>query len=147
MFQKTLVAGWGDMDYNAHMRNTAYLDKSADVRMMYFADCGFPMAEFARLQLGPVVRTDVVDYYREIHLLDEIVVTMEMAGLSADASRMLLRNEFYRKGTLAARVTSTAGWFDLKNRKLICPPPGLAQPLRDMSRTAEFVELPGSDKA
>ena len=37
MFQKTLVAGWGDMDFNAHMRNTAYLDTSADVRMMYFA--------------------------------------------------------------------------------------------------------------
>jgi len=147
MYQKTLVAGWGDMDYNAHMRNTAYLDKSADVRMMYFADCGFPMAEFARLQLGPVVRKDVVEYFREINLLDEIEVTIEMAGLSADASRMLLRNEFYRKGTLAARVTSTAGWFDLKNRKLICPPPNLAQPLRDMSRTADFVELPGSDKS
>jgi acyl-CoA thioester hydrolase len=147
MYQKTLVAGWGDMDYNAHMRNTAYLDKSADVRMMYFADCGFPMAEFARLQLGPVVRKDVVEYFREINLLDEIEVTIEMAGLSADASRMLLRNEFYRKGTLAARVTSTAGWFDLKNRKLICPPPNLAQPLRDMSRTADFIELPGSDKS
>ena len=37
------------MDYNAHMRNTAYLDKSADVRMMYLAACGFPMAGFARL--------------------------------------------------------------------------------------------------
>lgn len=28
MYKKTLVAGWGDMGYNAHMRNTAYLDKS-----------------------------------------------------------------------------------------------------------------------
>jgi acyl-CoA thioester hydrolase len=58
MFERMLVAGWGDMDYNAHMRNTAYLDKSADVRMMYFAERGFPMAEFARLQLGPVVMKD-----------------------------------------------------------------------------------------
>src|SRR6266849_9892511 len=38
MFAKVLVAGWGDMDFNAHMRNTAYLDKSADVRMMYFSE-------------------------------------------------------------------------------------------------------------
>jgi acyl-CoA thioester hydrolase len=29
MYVKTLFAGWGDMDFNAHMRNTAYLDKSA----------------------------------------------------------------------------------------------------------------------
>lgn len=63
MYQKTLVAGWGDMDFNAHMRNTAYLDKSADVRMMYFAAHGFPMSQFARLQLGPVVMRDQIDYF------------------------------------------------------------------------------------
>lgn len=32
---KTFHVRWGDMDFNAHMRNTAYLDISADVRMMY----------------------------------------------------------------------------------------------------------------
>ncbi|MES2756127.1 MAG: thioesterase family protein [Pseudomonadota bacterium] len=48
------------MDFNAHMRNTAYLDKSADVRMMYFAENGFPMAEFVRRKLGPVVMKDEV---------------------------------------------------------------------------------------
>jgi acyl-CoA thioester hydrolase len=146
MFEKTLIAGWGDMDYNAHMRNTAYLDKSADVRMMYFADCGFTMAEFARLRLGPVVMKDEVQYFREIHLLDAIVVTLSVAGLSEDASRIMLRNEFFLKGVLAARVTSTAGWFDLKERKLICPPPDLAQPLRALDRTEDFAVLPSSQR-
>jgi acyl-CoA thioester hydrolase len=144
MYEKILIAGWGDMDFNAHMRNTAYLDKSADVRMMYFSDCGFSMAEFMRLQLGPVVMKDEVQYFRECHLLDEIRVTFSMAGLSDDASRMILRNDFYRKGTLAARVTSTAGWFDLKNRKLICPPENLAQPLRNLARTDDFAVLKSS---
>ena len=37
-FSKTLYVGWGDLDANGHMRNTAYLDKAADVRMYYFAD-------------------------------------------------------------------------------------------------------------
>ena len=55
--------------------------------------------------------------------------------------RMMLRNDFYRNGTLAARVTSTAGWFDLKNRKLVCPPPNLAKPLHDLARTDDFVVL------
>jgi hypothetical protein len=40
MFEKILFAGWGDMDFNSHMRNTAFLDKSADVRMMFFAENG-----------------------------------------------------------------------------------------------------------
>jgi acyl-CoA thioester hydrolase len=42
MFERRVVAGWGDMDFNSHMRNTAYLDKSADVRMMYFSETDFP---------------------------------------------------------------------------------------------------------
>ncbi len=40
MYSKTLYAGWGDMDFNSHMRNTAYLDKSGDVRMMFFSENG-----------------------------------------------------------------------------------------------------------
>ena len=40
-FERTLYAGWGDMDFNSHMRNTAYLDKSGDIRMMFFAENGF----------------------------------------------------------------------------------------------------------
>jgi hypothetical protein len=58
MFERKLTAGWGDMDFNSHMRNTAYLDKSADVRMMYFSENGFPMAEFHRLRMGPVILRD-----------------------------------------------------------------------------------------
>jgi len=146
MYTKTLFAGWGDMDFNAHMRNTAYLDKSADVRMMYFAENGFPMAEFVRLKLGPVVLKDEVAYFRECRLLDEIVVTFSMAGLSEDASRMMLRNEFFRDGVLCARVTSTAGWFDLAARKLAVPPESLAAPMRALVRTEDFKVLPGSVK-
>jgi acyl-CoA thioester hydrolase len=144
MYSKTLIAGWADMDFNAHMRNTAYLDKSADVRMMYFAENGFPMAEFVRLKLGPVVMRDEIEYFRECRLLDTLTITFGMAGLSEDASRMMLRNEIYRDGILCARVTSTAGWFDLAQRKLTVPPEGLAEPLRALTRTEGFVVLPGS---
>lgn len=141
MYEKTLVAGWGDMDFNSHMRNTAYLDKSADVRMMYFADSGFPMAEFVRLKLGPVVMKDEVEYFREFHLLDGVRISMLLAGLSEDGSRMILRNDFYRKDTLAARVTSTAGWLDLANRKLVCPPAELLRALRALTHSDDFQAL------
>ena len=63
MYEKTLIAGWGDMDFDSHIRNTAYLDKSADVRIMYFADSGFPMSDSVAAQLGPVVMKDEVKYY------------------------------------------------------------------------------------
>ncbi|HEY0489249.1 MAG TPA: thioesterase family protein [Telluria sp.] len=146
MYERTLVAGWGDMDFNSHMRNTAYLDKSADLRMMYFSDRGFPMSEFVRLKIGPVVMKDEVEYFREFHLLDPVRVTMMLAGLSEDGSRMKLRNDFYREDMLAARVTSTAGWLDLAQRKLVCPPDALLQALRDADRSEDFQDLPNSRK-
>jgi acyl-CoA thioester hydrolase len=76
MFERRVIAGWGDMDFNSHMRNTAYLDKSADVRMMYFSENGSSMQEFMRLRLGPVIMRDELDYYREVSLLEELRATL-----------------------------------------------------------------------
>jgi acyl-CoA thioester hydrolase len=84
MFEKILFAGWGDMDFNSHMRNTAFLDKSADVRMMFFAENGFPMEEFMRRKIGPVIMKDEVEYFKEVRLLDPLRVTLMNAGLADD---------------------------------------------------------------
>lgn len=145
MYSKTLFAGWADMDFNAHMRNTAFLDKSADVRMMFFAEHGFPVAEFARLRLGPVVMKDEVEYRREVGLLQEITVTLAVAGLSADGSRFVLRNEILRDdGKLCASVTTTGGWLDHGTRKLVAPPTALLAALQSLPRTDDFALLPPS---
>jgi acyl-CoA thioester hydrolase len=61
MFTRTLYAGWADMDFNSHMKNTAFLDKAADVRMMFFGENGFAAEEFARRRFGPVVMKDEID--------------------------------------------------------------------------------------
>lgn len=133
------------MDFNAHMKNTAYLDKSADVRMLFFAEHGFPTAEFSRLRLGPVVRKDEVEYHREVGLLQEIVITLAIAGAAADGSRFVLRNEICRAdGTLCARVTSAGGWLDLAARRLIAPPAPLLAAMQSLDRTADFIDLPSS---
>ncbi len=142
MFEKRLFAGWGDMDFNSHMRNTAYLDKSGDVRMMFFAEHGFPMTEFMRLKIGPVIMKDEVEYFNEIGLLQEVTVTLALAGLSRDERLFCLRNEFHRDdGKMVARVTSTGGWLDLASRKLVPPPDALKAILGTLSRTDDFREI------
>ena len=147
MYERKLIAGWADMDFNSHMRNTAYLDKSADVRMMFFAEHAFPVAEFLRLRIGPVVRKDEIAYFREVGLLEEVRVTLAIAGLSHDGSRWILRNEFFRSDdTLAARVTSTGGWLDLTARALVGAPKGLLESFDELHRTDDFQELPSSLK-
>jgi acyl-CoA thioester hydrolase len=147
MFERKLTAGWGDMDFNSHMRNTAYLDKSADVRMMYFSENGFPMAEFHRLRMGPVILRDELEYFREVGLLEELRVTLEVAELSADGSRFLMQNTFYRPdGKLVARVRSKGGWLDLNSRKLVAPPDELLAAMQRAPRSDDFKEVPSSIK-
>lgn len=145
MFEKVLVAGWRDMDYNSHMANTAYLDRAADVRMMYFAENGFTAADMLRMKIGPVIMKDEISYYREVHLLQEIRVRLAVAGLAPDGSRFMLRNEFaHADGTQCAVVTSTGGWLDLNIRKLIAPPEPLRAAMAALSKADGFRELKSS---
>lgn len=147
-FTRNFHARWGDMDFNSHMRNTAYLDMAVDVRLMYFEEKGFPTSEFQRLRIGPVVLRDEVDYYREIHLLQPVKVTFELAALNADSSRFRLRNDFFREdGALAARVTTAGGWLDLVQRKLVPPPETLAAILAGLARSEDFEELAARSSA
>jgi len=145
MYEKTLYAGWGDMDFNSHMRNTAFLDKSGDVRMMFFAENGFPMAEFMRLKVGPVIMKDEIEYQKEVALLQALRVTLALAGLADDGSRFFMRNEFFRPdGKLCVRVTSTGGWLDLVARRLVAPPAALLAALQTLPRTDDFQALSSS---
>ncbi|MBI2212952.1 MAG: thioesterase family protein [Acidobacteria bacterium] len=145
MFSKTLFAGWGDMDFNSHMKNTAFLDKSADVRMMFFSERGFPMREFVRMRLGPVIMKDELEYFLEVNLLEELTVTVAIAGLADDGSRFVIRNEFLKgDGKLCARISSTGGWLDLDVRRLVVAPDPLLVALRELPRSDDFVVLPSS---
>jgi acyl-CoA thioester hydrolase len=144
-FSISTFAGWADMDANAHMANVAYLAKCVDARFGFFKEHGFPLSEFARRRLGPVVRRDEIEYFREIGLLEPITVTLALAGMAPDGSRFRLVNEILTAdGRLAARVRSEGGWMDLSARKLVAPPADLLQALQAMPQTPEFEHLPSS---
>lgn len=147
MYSKTLYAGWADMDFNSHMKNTAYLDKAADVRQMFLIEHGFPVEEFLRLKIGPVVKKDEVEYFHEVGLQQQITVTYAIAGHAVDGSRFVLRHEIFRPdGKLSARVTSLGGWLDLAERKLVAPPPALLAVMNLLEKTSDFEVLPSSIK-
>lgn len=151
IFEKTAMAGWGDIDFNSHMRNTAYLDKSADVRMMFFSENGFPMSEFKKLKMGPVIMKDEIDYFRETLFLSEFKITLSIAGMADDGSRLEFRNEFFHlggnsDGKMAARLNSTGGWISFENRQLIAAPEALLRALNQLEKTSDFRQLTSSLK-
>ena len=111
-FAISAVAGWADMDANAHMANFAYLNKCVDARMGFFKQHGFPVTEFAKRRIGPVVRRDELEYHREIGLLEPITVTLALAGMAPDGSRFRLVNEVLKGdgGLRRASAARAAGW-------------------------------------
>ena len=147
IFQHTIQIGWGDMDANGHMRNSAYLDAASNVRMIYFIAHGFAVPELARLRIGPIALKDVLVYRRELHLLDEVTVPLETAGRAQDGSRFRLRNTFYRPdGKLAATLTTDGAWLDLERRRITRPPENLLAAMQAMTRTEDFEILPSGIK-
>jgi len=144
-FSITTFAGWGDMDANAHMANFAYLNKCVDARMGFFKQHGFPVTEFAKRRIGPVLRRDELEYHREVGLHEPITVTLTLAGMADDGSRFRLVNEVLKEdGALAARVRCEGGWMDLAARRLIAPPEDLRAALAAMPHAAGFERLPSS---
>lgn len=142
-YTKEFLAGWGTMDFNGHMANTAYLNLAADVRMAFFAEHGFPPGEFRRLALGPVMQKDELEYFREIGLHDTITVSYAVLAMSRYGARFVVENEIWSAaGERAAVVRSTGGWLDLRARKLVGPPPELLAVFEQVPRAPSFVELP-----
>jgi acyl-CoA thioester hydrolase len=142
-YAKEFLAGWGAMDFNGHMANWAYLNLAADVRMAFFAEHGFPPREFRRLSLGPVMRKDELEYFREVGLHETVTATYAALAMSPDGSRFVVENEIWSAaGERAATVKSTGGWLDLRERKLVAPPTALLAVFQQVPRAPGFVELP-----
>lgn len=142
-YSKEFLAGWAAMDFNGHMANTAYLNLAADVRMSFFAEHGFDPGELRKLAVGPVIRKDEVEYFREVGLHETVTVTYAVLAMSADGARFIVENEIWTaRGERAATVRSTGGWLDLRARKLVPPPPALLAAFAQSPRAPDFVELP-----
>ncbi len=148
IYEKTFHVGWANVDFNGHLGNTSFLDLAVDVRMFFFAENGFPVHEFQRLRFGPVIMKDEITYYKEMYMLDKIRITFQGAGISEDAMRFRLRNEFFREdGKLAASLTTDGGWLSFETRKLIVPPKKLVSAMRNLGRTDDFEVLQSSVKS
>jgi acyl-CoA thioester hydrolase len=118
-FSISSIAGWADMDANAHMANFAYVSKCVDLRMSFFNQHGFPVTELAKRCIAPVIRRADLECFREIALLEQITVTLALGGMAADSSRFRLVNEVLNaEAKLAARIRSEGGWLDLVARML-----------------------------
>ena len=147
IFEKQFEAGWRDVDMNGHVANTTYIEYAVDVRVAFFDSYGFPPQDFLKHGFGPVIKSDFVEYFREVLMLEKMTVTIENGGFAPDGSRFRVVNSIYKKGrVLAARVVSIGGWLSFKERRLIEPPDILRNAWLELPRTDDFEELRSSIK-
>ena len=74
-----------------------------------------------------------------------LLVSGPLGLLLPPCFRFLLRDEVFRPDVKrAARVTSTGGWLNLDERKLVAPPPALLAAMNLLDRTSDFIVLPSS---
>lgn len=138
-FQKSFVAGTGDVDGDGRLRNSLALDRAADVRAMFFAENDFSPDAFRRHRLMPHVLKEKLEYLRPIDAFEDYKAALTLAGLAPDGSRFMLRTELIRAdGKPAVKVTSSCGWLDLNQRKLVVPPAALGQVMQRLPMSADY---------
>ena len=142
-FVQKFRVGWSDLDGNVHMGATSFMDHAFNTRMLYFALHGFTMARFDAEKFGPVLTHDDLVYRKELRLMDEFTVDLELVGISADGVRFRLRNTFRNSANeVAAIMTSDGVWFDLERRRPRAPPKDMDDLVRNLRRASDFAEIP-----
>ena len=87
------------------------------------SDTGLSLGKIAEANIGPVLFREELVYLREIHLNDEVMVTVVMTKYNMVNSRFSFRHEIYRSdSTKCAVVTVDGAWMDIEKRKLTVLP-------------------------
>jgi len=142
-FEELFRVSWRDLDGNAHMGNSTYLDYASNIRMLFFSRNGFDLSRFVSEKFGPAIVHDDLTYRKELRLMEEFKVDFEGVGISPDGVRFRIRNTFRNPSNeVVATVTSEGVWFDLEKRRPRIPPPDLDSLMRKLSRSTDYAELP-----
>ncbi|MEN8766107.1 MAG: thioesterase family protein [Polaribacter sp.] len=147
-FKVTFATKWSDFDPNRHLRHTAYNEYAAEVRIRYFSAQNFSIQEFTKHNVGPILFTEETSFRKEIHLGENIRVTMKLAGVSRNNERWKLRHEVFNEaGELSAVIKVYGAWMDLTKRKLTALPEQAKHLFLNAEKTSDFEEIPISSKS
>jgi acyl-CoA thioester hydrolase len=143
VFKQEFYVRWADLDPNFHVRHTVYADLCATTRFKYLDSIGFTAGKFAQLKVGPILFSENINYLSEVRAGDQIVVNVQVSGLSQDGRKWKMHHELFKKsdGKLAATIEITGAWFDLVNRKVTVPPSELLDKMQEVPRSKDFKVL------
>ena len=134
---------WANFDANSHMRHTAYNDYAAEVRSRFFDSQGFSLTEFAKYNIGPILFSENTNFFREIHLGENITVNLELIAASNKFERFKFKHQIIKEDhVVSAEIIVYGAWIDLNKRKLTTPPQAIIDKYERMSRSKKFEIIP-----
>ncbi|ARN78063.1 thioesterase [Nonlabens spongiae] len=146
MYIKEFDVRWSDLDANRHMANSAYQNFMSHTRMAFLIENGFGQREMHKFNIGPVIFTEQIFYFREIHQGTPIKVSCEVTGMSEDGSLFSFRHQFYdEKGNNLARGLMMGAWMNLKERKITPLDQELYELIKNFPRSKDFKTLTKMD--
>ncbi len=141
-FALTIAVRWSDLDPNGHVRHSAYLDYAAQVRIAYFASCGFDLKVLAGRRIGPILFSETIEYRRELRDNETVTADLWLRGLSANRKHWRIGHRIFKAGgVLAAELDCRGAWLDLETRRVAVPPADLLTALEALPRAADFAEI------
>jgi len=141
-YRREFQVRWADLDPNAHLRHSAYMDYAAEARVGFLNDCGFTLERFQKLNIGPVLFREETRYLHEVRANERISVTTELSGLSANGKHWRMRHHIFKAdGSLACVVDVQGAWLGLAARKIVPAPAELQDVMRNVPHTQDFAEF------
>ena len=124
MFSTNISIRWSDLDPNFHVRHSSYYDWGAQQRLEVLNQLGLTMHVMKANHFGPILFREECVFRKEIHMDDEITMTLSMKNIRPDGSRWSMQHILTNsKGELCATITVDGAWIDVIKRKLVDPTP------------------------
>lgn len=114
---------WSDIDANRHLANSTYVEYCAQTRMAFMNTHKMGLKQLNRWGIGPVILHERYSFFKEIYADQSVYVSLEIGGVSEDASVYQFVHKFYLPdGTHCATAEATGVWIDMMLRKMTTPP-------------------------
>lgn len=138
-YMKEIQVRWSDFDPNLHATHWAYYQYGALSRVDFLKESGLTLEYMQKEGVGPVLFREESVFKREIHPGERIFVALFLKKAKRDFSRWTLEHPITKEdGTLSAIVTVDGAMIDRTKRKVIVPPPFVAEVFASMPRSDPF---------
>jgi len=137
-FEQNIQTRWSDFDSNGHVRHSAYYDYGAQVRIAYLREKGFDINWMKNNGIGPVLFREEANFYRELGPEDDLIIDVQLSGLSDDHRKWSMRHRILRGKKLCATIDLDGAWLNLKSRRIAPPPEEMAKKFGALERTEDF---------